>query len=145
MSSSTASCFRELTHETRNNRDCILNRFEHLCPIRYASDLDSQTFAAYKAALRKRGLAFLTRSTHMSVLRQVALWALGHGYLKKKPRFGMPRQKKGQKKGRIKLARSRPVTGEEVDRMIEVAPLVRTRDAGKWQALLKGCGPVACD
>jgi integrase len=54
------------------------------------------------------------------------------GLLIKRPDFVMPKRKKGS------LAKARPVTGEEYDRMLLAVEKVRPDDAAAWKAYITG-------
>lgn len=70
---------------------------------------------------------------HLRNIKAALRWAERQGMLAKAPAIEMPKTPKG-----ASLARSRPVTTEEYERMIAATVKVRPHDAPAWQRLITG-------
>ncbi len=75
-----------------------------------------------------------TIATHLRHLKAALNWAVRRGYLRAMPAIEMPKRAKGVSQ----TMRGRPITGEELDRMIAKVPAVRKREPQKWRRLLRG-------
>ncbi|MEM9351791.1 MAG: tyrosine-type recombinase/integrase [Planctomycetota bacterium] len=97
-------------------------------------DLDASMLSRFQAGLRNEGLPATTIKSYLRPLRAALRWAERLELIAEAPRVTMP---KGGK-GRSKQMRSRPVTGEEFERIVAAVPRVRKHDAARWQRFLWG-------
>jgi len=74
-----------------------------------------------------------TIATHRRHLQAALSWAVSTGMLPKVPAFHMPKRAKGRT-----LMRGRPITAEELKRMLAQVPVVRPRDSHAWIYYLNG-------
>ena len=81
--------------------------------------------------LRAGGMKDTTLAVHLAHLKPVLKWAVRQGYLRTMPDIDMPKRAKGVSQA----MRGRPITGEELDRMIAKVPDKRKREPEKWQAV----------
>lgn len=75
-----------------------------------------------------------TIKSYLVLLRAALGWARDMEIIDRVPNFRMPKRAKGKSK----TMRSRPVTGEEFDRIIAKAEIVRPKDYRRWQYLMNG-------
>src|SRR5262245_588607 len=102
-------------------------------PIRLR-EMTTARVGELQRSLRSEGMRETTIATHLRQLKAALRWAVRYGYLRTVPEIEMPQRAKGISQA----ARSRPVTGEELDRMIAKVPSVRKREPEKWKQLLRG-------
>lgn len=106
------------------------------------SDINANSMARMMATLRARkkpksdepALSEQSIKTYMATLKAALGWAVEMGYIESNPKVRMPKRAKGK----TKRMRSRPITGEEFDRMIKETKSVRPLDSEKWEGLLNG-------
>jgi integrase len=103
-----------------------------IAPDRLAK-LTPQIMSRFQAEARKEGMKPTTLARHLRHIKAVLRWAERQALLSKAPAIEMPKLDKGQS-----LAKHRPVTAEEFDRMLLAAVKVRKNDAAGWQRLLRG-------
>lgn len=84
----------------------------------------------YAVQLTRRGLKPATIGSHLRYLRAFCRWAVKRKYLRELPEFEMPQ-------GSIKK-RSRDVTLEELERMIEATAKITPKNPKQWIAFLWG-------
>jgi integrase len=85
----------------------------------------------FQAKLREGGMKDTTIAKTLRHVKAGLRWAETIGLLTKAPKVDMPRGQQGQS-----LARSRPVTTEEYERLLLTVPKVRPLDAAEWQRFL---------
>lgn len=78
-----------------------------------------------------------TIKSRLGTLRAAINWAARVGLMREAPKFPMPPRVKRSKMGRKKM-RSRPVTGEEFDRLLDATPKVRKRNPEIWRRFIRG-------
>ncbi len=120
--STTDSAYAAFNHVTRT-----------INPQRLA-EITSGKLAAFQTLLRREGMKDTTIASYLRALKAAFNWAVRRGYLRTMPTIEMPQRAKGVKQ----VMRGRPITGEELDRMIAKVPDKRKREPAKWQRLLRG-------
>jgi integrase len=93
----------------------------------------AQLMSRFQAEARKEGMKTTTLARHLRHIKASLRWAERQGMLAKAPGIEMPKLAKGQS-----MAKHRPITGEEFERMIAAIPKVRPKDAPAWERLLRG-------
>ena len=117
--------------------DCkasVLNHVERTINPQRLSELTTARLSAFASMLRAGGMKDTTLSVHLAHLKPVLRWAVRQGYLRAMPEVDMPKRAKGVNRA----MRGRPVTGEELDRMLDKVSAVRKREPEKWQRLIRG-------
>ncbi|MCC6125102.1 MAG: tyrosine-type recombinase/integrase [Pirellulales bacterium] len=101
---------------------------------KYAAELRKPHKAGLRSGKKKDvpGLKETSVACHLRHLKAALSWAVKMGLLAKRPDFVMPKRKKGS------LAKARPVTGEEFDRMIAAVSKERPEDSAAWICYLNG-------
>lgn len=97
-------------------------------------ELTTARLSEFQRQLRNAGMKETTIATHLRQLKAALSWAVRRGYLRTMPVIEMPKRAKGISQA----MRGRPITGEELDRMIEKVPEKRKRQPKRWQQLLRG-------
>lgn len=95
--------------------------------------LTTATMSSFQAKLRADGK--LKETSMAGILRHLKAalrWGERQGMIDKAPRFTMPKAGKGN------LAKGRPITAEEYERMLAAAEKVRPSDAWIWQRFITG-------
>lgn len=98
----------------------------------FLSDIDANALSMFAAALRKKskrkkgGCSEATIKTYLATVLAALGWAVDMGLLDSVPKVRMPKRAKGSKR-----MRSRPVTGEEFDRLKDNLP-------AKYKEMAKG-------
>lgn len=92
-----------------------------------------QVMSRFQAEARKQGMKTTTLARHLRHIKASLRWAERQGLIAKAPAIEMPKLPKGQS-----MAKHRPVTAEEFDRMIAAVPKVRRHDSAEWERLLRG-------
>ena len=87
----------------------------------------------FQAEARKEGMKATTLARHLRHIKAGLRWGERQGLMVKAPAIEMPKLPKGQS-----LAKHRPVTAEEFDRLLLAVPKVRPHDAPAWERLLRG-------
>jgi integrase len=117
--------------------EAAFSAFNHVTrtinPQRLA-EMTTSRVADFQLHLRREGMKETTIATHLRQLKAALSWAVRRGYLRNMPAIEMPQRAKGV----TQSMRGRPITGEELDRMIAKVPDKRKREPGKWQRLLRG-------
>lgn len=114
---------------TATTYDSTLNVFERTVRPGKLAELTTAKLTAFTTKLRDDGLSPATIARHLRTLKVAARWAHRQGLLLKLPQFDMPKQAKGMK--------GRPITGEEFDRMVAVAPEMKFYLEGLWTSGLR--------
>lgn len=134
----TWSAFRErfeaehlsgLADKTARAYRTALNALEReIHPARLAT-VSAAVLSQFASALRP-ALSETSIDTYLTHLSSALHWAVEVGLLAKAPQRPRIRVQK--------TMRSRPATGEELDRMLAVVPAVCPQDAAGWQRYLRG-------
>jgi integrase len=117
--------------------DCkasVFNHLERTINPQRLSDLITARLSAFASMLRARGMIDTTLAVHLAHLKPVLRWAARQGYLRTMPDIDMPKRAKGVSQ----FMRGRPLTGEELDRLLAKVTLIRKREPEKWQRMLRG-------
>jgi integrase len=112
----------------------VFNYIESTIKPQRLAELTTARLSAFASMLRAGGMKETTLSVHLAHLKPVLKWAVRQGYLRAMPDIDMPKRAKGVSQ----TMRGRPITGEELDRMIAQVPTKRKREPEKWQRLLRG-------
>lgn len=80
----------------------------------FLADVDASALSKLAAALRRRGLAESTIKSRLAGISAALGWARGVGFISAVPEIPKPPRARGVRR----RARSRPVTGEEYERML---------------------------
>jgi integrase len=117
--------------------DCkatVLNHVEQTINPQRLSDLTTARLSAFVAKLRAEGMKDTTLAGQVGHFKPILRWAVKQGYLRAMPEIEKPKRAKGVNRA----MRGRPVTGEELDRMLAKVPSKRKREPEKWQRLIRG-------
>jgi integrase len=109
------------------------NWLESLCKPKRLAEVDKGMLSRFRGALLGKGLSPNSAATYLRTIRAGLGWAHEMGLLEVLPRV---RARQGIKSNRS--MRSRPITGEEFDRIIEATVEVRPKDCRDWQRFLRG-------
>jgi integrase len=124
---------RTLSEGSRSAWTTTANWFEKLCKPRRLAEINKGLLSRFHSALLDEGLSDNSVATYLRTLRAALGWAHEMDLLEVIPRV---RARKGLK--RHKAMRSRPITGEEFERIVAIAPAVRPKDSADWQRFLRG-------
>ena len=133
--------FREYFNEThlaglsrsyRKTMSPVLKRFEDFAKIEYIQQISPTLIRRWIAFLRDQGLAEASIRTYWRHLSAFLGIAVDEGLLKAVPSIRLPKQKKGN------LAKGRPITTEEFDRMRAAVRKERDVKVEQWEFLLDG-------
>lgn len=102
---------------------------EKLAPLRSLADATTPWVSRFQEALRRRSMAVNSVATYSARLRAALRWAERQRLIDRAPYVPVEV---------VEAPRSRAVTGEEFERMLAVAPKVRSKDAPRWDRLLRG-------
>lgn len=120
-----------LPANSRETYQATLKKVTTLLNPDRADRMTTEAVTVFVRRLREAKTKPTTIARHLRHLKAMLRWAKRQRLLANVPEFEMPKIK-GQK------ARSRAITGEEFDRMIDAVPKVRKRDAADWRFLLRG-------
>jgi integrase len=111
-----------------------LNAVEkYINPLRLR-DVTAERLSYLQSKLRADGLAEATIKGHLVGILAALRWAVKIGWLPKAPEVNLPKRAKGSS-----VMKGRPITGEEFDRLLHVAPkVVGDEAAGSWRLYLRG-------
>jgi integrase len=110
-----------------------LDHLERITAPDRLAKLTAQVMSRFQAEARKQGMKATTLARHLRCIKAALRWGERQGLLAKAPNIEMPKLAKGQS-----LAKHRPVTPEEFDRLLVAVPKVRPNDAPAWERLLSG-------
>ena len=110
-----------------------LDHLERIIDPDRLAKLTPQVMSRFQADARKEGMKTTTLARHLRHIKAALRWGERQGLLVKAPSIEMPKLDKGQS-----LAKHRPVTAEEFDRLLVAVPKVRPNDAAAWERLLRG-------
>ena len=119
---------------TEGNKTTTMNHVERLINPKQLSEMTTSRLSAFVGKLRAEGMIETTLKGMLAHLKPILQWGHKQGYLRIMPE--MPSTKRA--KGITKIMRGRPITGEELDRMIEKVPTIRKFEPEKWKRLLCG-------
>lgn len=139
-----------LGHRTVREYSATLNAFEAHCRPRSVAELTTAKVTAFTRELRRshttkvgRGKKCRKKTTqlseasvakHLRHLKVVLRWAYRQGILRRIPSFDMPRHSSGARR-----MKGRPITLEELERMLAATPkVVGEAAADSWRLLLQG-------
>lgn len=116
------------------------NHFERLIAPKKLSDVTKATLSKYRGALLEEGKSPNSAATYLRTIRASLGWAYDVDLITNVPKV---KARKGIKKSNS--MRSRPITGEEFERILAVVPEVRPKDheqitdflRGLWHSLLR--------
>jgi integrase len=94
--------------------------------------LTAAALSRFQADLRKEGARDTTIAKTLRHVKAALRWAEKQGLLRKAPAIEMPRANGHN------LAKSRPVTTEEYERLLLAVPKVRPHDAPAWTRFVEG-------
>jgi integrase len=109
------------------------NWLEKKIKPRRLADVDKTAISRFQGMLAEEGLSPCSVATYLRTIRASLGWAYEMDLVRSVPKV---RARKGLKTR--KQMRSRPITGEEFDRIIAVAERVRPKDYADWQHFLRG-------
>ncbi len=98
------------------------------------ADIDTASISFLRNKMRKNKLAEASIDGYLGYLRAALNWAREVEIIDSVPIFARRRRTDKKKK----TMRSRPIIGEEFDRMISTTEKIRPRDPEKWRRLLRG-------
>jgi integrase len=123
-----AQAYQDLKPRTRETRGIVFQLVEDcLNPARLAS-MTQQTVDQFRAKLRAAQMGESSINVYLAHLRSMLNWAHEKHYLSEPIKLKLGKSKR----------RSRAVTGEEFDRMIDAAQKVRPHDHATWTRYLNG-------
>lgn len=109
------------------------NHLKRLLAPKALADVDKGLLSEFRGKLLKEGKRPASVATYLRTLRAALGWAEDMDLIKRAPRV--------RTRGAMRTAsgmRSRPITAEEFDRILEKVPIVRKRDADDWTHFLRG-------
>jgi integrase len=121
----------------KKSRQCwktVSNHIENILNPEVISDIDSGSINHFRNVLRRRKKAEASIDGYLAYLRAALNWARELEIIEKVPIFARRRRSDKKKKS----MRSRPIVGEEFDRLILAVDKIRKNDAEKWKRLLRG-------
>jgi len=123
-----------LSEGTGDCKASVFNYIESTINPQRVAELTTAKLSEFQSKLRIAGMKDTTLAVHLAHLKPVLKWAVRQGYLRTVSDIDMPKRARGVSQA----MRGRPITGEELDRMIEKVPEKRKREPEKWQQLLRG-------
>jgi integrase len=108
-----------LAKKTRDQLGTIFNTVERLCNPAKLADVTAARLSGLAAKLRAEGKAEITIRNYLAHLRASFRWAADLGILRLMPKFPKLQRAKGSK-----VMKGRPISGEELERMLAVVPKV---------------------
>jgi integrase len=112
----------------------VMNHLERAVTPQRVADLTTSRLSAFVAKLRADGMKDTTLAGQVAHLKPILKWAVKQGYLRTMPDIEKPKRAKGVNRA----MRGRPVTGEELDRMLDKVKDERKREPEKWKQLIRG-------
>jgi integrase len=130
-----------LAPRTADTYESTLNVFGAKCKPGRLADVTTAWLTSFVTALRAENAAEATIAHHLRHLKAAMRWAHRQGLLIALPQFTMPKRVKG-----AKVMRGRPITTEEVERMLALVPkaigarpnTVGVDNVGPWRFYLRG-------
>jgi len=131
-----ASRFEEIVLGVEKRRHGKRIHRQPLALVEFLDDIDGGILSAWIGQVREDVASEATVATYLRTLLSGLRWAKRVGLLAEVPVVTTPRRSRGQ----TKTMRSRPITGEEFDRMVDATTVVRQRcgDAALFRDLLRG-------
>ncbi len=126
-----------LSAQTGRKVATLANHLETIVNPRLLGDLDEAKISYLVAGIRKRGVAETTIKSYLGHLKAMLGWAVDQRILRVRPKF--PKIRRTKKSRASAPMRGRPVTGEEVERMLKAVPAVVGDEAAPaWCRYLQG-------
>jgi integrase len=135
-----------LASATGQKVDAVFNTLERILSPTRLRDLTAGRLSKYAAQLRQEGRAETTIASYLAHLGAALRWAVRVKMLAEVPAIPKP-----HRASRGEMAKGRPVTGEELDRMLAAVPgVLESRTRGKkrlppepaavdsWQRFIRG-------
>ena len=129
----TAERLAAMPESTQTAYRVALDHLQRIIDPDRLAKLTPATISRFQADARKEGMKATTLARHLRHIKAALRWGERQGLLAKAPAIEMPKLAKGQS-----MAKHRPVTAEEFDRMIAAVAKVRPKDAPAWERLLRG-------
>src|SRR5690606_8156446 len=121
-----------LSDATSTATETAFNHLERIINPKRLGHVTTARLTEFQRQLREEKMKDTTLACHLRHIQSALSWAVRQGLLARMRKIEFPRGAKGVH------MRSRPITGEECDRMTAAVPKVRKFDAKKWQRFLKG-------
>lgn len=118
--------------KTRGVVNTNLDHFERICKPHDLNEIKSSDISHFITQLRKEGKKFATIETMVKRIKAACNWAHMMGYRHKPLQYSL----KG--KQHDSELRSRPITEEELERILEKVPEVRKHDSELWKFYIRG-------
>lgn len=123
-----------LSDFTTAQYNVAFNKFERFTEIRLLRDANAETISTFQAKLREIGNSENTIASNLKHLKAALQWATDMELLSERPKVKMPKRVKG-----ASMMKGRPITLEELERMIAKIPaVVGKADPAQWERLLWG-------
>ena len=129
----TAERLSAMPESTQTAYRVALDHLQRIINPDLLAKLTAQAISRFQADARKQGMKATTLARHLRHIKASLRWGERQGLMAKAPTIEMPKLAKGQS-----LAKHRPVTAEEFDRLLLAVVKVRPADAPAWQRLLTG-------
>jgi len=125
-----------LAAKSREGWKTAANTFQSMMNPQSVQEITSTMISQFATRLRESGRSAETTKTYLTRIRAALRWAASVDLIRDDqiPKFRMPKRAKGASK----LARSRPIVGEELDRLLAAAVKVRPASADAWRRFLRG-------
>jgi len=120
-----------LAARTQQQSRITLDLFGRLVGIQKLSQVSSEAVTLFARRLRERGQREATVAKNLRHLKAAIRWGHRMGLIPRLPTFEMPKLPRKQMKGR-------PITREEVERMLAAAKRIRPKDYREWRRLIIG-------
>ncbi len=124
----------QLSSGSRAGWRTAANHFERICEPRLLIDIDKAMLSRFRAELETAGISPASAKSYYLALHAGLGWAADVVDLIETA----PTIRLRKPKGRKSSMRSRPITGEEFERMIATVPKVRPRDSTNFERFLRG-------
>jgi integrase len=126
-----------LSLQTTRKVATLANHVEAILNPRLLGDLDEAKVSYLVVGLRKKGVTESTVQSYLGHLKAMLNWAVDQRLLRSRPRF--PKIRRMKKSRASSPMKGRPITGEEVERMLLVTASVVGDDAAPgWRRYLRG-------
>lgn len=123
-----------LAKRTQENWRTAANWLERLIEPGRLAEIDAATLVSFASRLRGLEKAEVTIAAYLRWILVSLSWAHQIDLIPEVPKVKMPHRAKGIRKS----MRSRPITGEEFDRILSSVARVRKQDSAAWTRFLKG-------
>jgi integrase len=123
-----------LSERTMEAATTAFNHLERVLAPKLLAAITSDVMSRFQASLIDEGMKPTTLASHLRSIVAGFSWAVRKGIMVKAPDVDMPKSANGLDRS----MRGRPITGEELDRMLAKVGDVRKLDPEKWKRLLNG-------